>query len=253
MPTEAPNRVDIFPATPQQAAEAVKKFNGDGRTIAEIPEMIEELSEKSKVYIFNVGPWAQTQSCGSLGVKHIPACPEGKDYSEPLVLDGLMIERYPLREGTMDLLMHKNATGWNVAGEIIGAKGTPHTLPGNSLEKYGIFRSRSNPPKKEEIAEARKNLNRHLNMLVNEARSAAAQGQKAAEDTIRPDQHIRAGIMLGLDPQVELWMNSAIPQVKREKCEACGKPYETGQMICGCGFILDQAKYEKNKDRFVKK
>src|SRR6185437_11067536 len=102
----------------------------------------EELSEKSKVYIFNVGPWAITQSCGSLGSKHIPACPEGKEYSEPLVLDGLCIERYPLREGTMDLLMHKNATGWNVAGEIIGAKWTPHTLPGNSLEKYGIFRSR---------------------------------------------------------------------------------------------------------------
>lgn len=215
--------------------------------------MVEELSEKNKVYIFNVGPWAITQPCGSLGMKHIPACQEGKEYSEPLVLDGLVIERYPLREGTMDLLMHKNATGWNTAGEIIGAAGTPHAVPGNSLEKFGIFRSKSNPPKKEEIAEAKKKLNVYLNVLVNEARSAAAQGQKAAEETIRPDQHIRAGIMLGLDPQVELWMNAAIPRVKREKCESCGKPYEAGLMLCSCGFILDVEKFKKNEHRFVKK
>lgn len=243
--------IDIFAATPDQAASAQRLFNGQNREIVGIPEIMQEMSDKQQVYLANVGPWGHSKPCGTLGIKWIAACPEGKEYSEPMVIPGLVIETYPLREGVMDPLMHKNATGAKVAQEIIGlGRGNS---PTNRLDKYGVFWSPVWPPKKETIKAAQDKLRVHLRDLVNEARQAAALGQKEADETIRPEHHIRAAQMLNLDPAIETWMRGAISNTARVKCEGCGTPYEVGLMICKeCNFILDTEKYAKNKDRFVK-
>jgi hypothetical protein len=271
MSTAAPANVFAFKGTPGDVAEHQKAFNGRGRDIDGIPEVIEELSKKNQVAILSVGPWPQTIPCGSLGTKHVPACRQGEEYSDPLVLDGLTIEWYPLRENRMDILMHKDATGWNTAHQMIGVG--PHLPPSNSKVKLGLFVTKGNPdfpplsekdaqnpekrrwwlrerfkPTSEELKAAKKALNQHLNALVNEARSAAAQGQKTAEDTIRPQQHILAAQMLGLDPQAERWMQSAVPEVDRMTCKFCGKSTPKGFPKCqSCDEVLDRKLYEKLK------
>jgi hypothetical protein len=260
--------IDLVPATPEQAQNAQALLN-KGRDVDDLPEMITELSKHEQVAILNVGPWSQVIKAGTLGTKYVRACAEGEEYSDPLVLDGLTIERYPLREGKMDLLMHKNATGWNTAHQLLGVG--PHLHPMNSLVKYGLFVTKGNPdmpplgakdaqnpdkqrwwlrerfkPKPDELAKARTALNKHLNALVQEARSAAAQGQKALEDTVRPDQHIRAAQMLGLDPQAERWMQNAVAEKPRETCRFCGVSITKGVAKCpNCKEVIDRKLYEK--------
>jgi len=271
------SRIDLLPGNPQQISDLQKDFNGRGREADDLPEMIAELSKKNQVAIVSVGPWAQTIPCGSLGVKFVPACKEGEEYSDPLVLDGLTIERYPLRENRMDILMHKDSTGWNDGHQMIGVG--KHLPPSNSKVKLGLFVTKGNPdfpplsekdrgdeakrrwwlrerfrPTPAELQKARAALNQHLNVLVNQARSAAAQGQKAAEETIRPEQHIRAAQMLGLDPQAERWMQNAVPEAARVKCMYCGVSVPDGVVKCpNCREILDQDKYDAMKAKSKKK
>src|SRR5580765_3069571 len=137
-----PAAIDLVPATPEQAANAQAVLN-KGRDIDDLPEMIEQLSKKEQVAIVNVGPWKQVIKAGTLGTKYVRACEEGQEYSDPLVLDGLVIERYPLREGKMDLLMHKESTGWNVAWQLLGVGA--HLHPMNRLTRYGLFVTKGNP------------------------------------------------------------------------------------------------------------
>lgn len=271
-----PAAVDLVPATPDQAANAQALLN-KGREIDDLPDMIEGLSKKEQVAILSVGPWAQVIKAGTLGTKYVPACKEGEEYSDPLVLDGLTIEHYPLREGKMDILMHKNATGWNTAHQLIGVGA--HLHPMNSKVKYGLFVTKGNPdmpplgakdsanpekqrwwlrerfrPTKDELAKAHAALNKRLNALVQEARSAAAQGQKAMEDTIRPGQHILAAQMLGLDPQAERWMQNAVAEKARVKCDFCGVSMPDGVAKCpNCKEIVNEELYEQLKTKASKK
>ncbi len=263
-----PGAIDLVAATPEQAMNAQALLN-KGREIDDLPEMIEELSKKEQVAIISVGPWPQVIKAGTLGTKFVPACREGEEYSDPLVLDGLTIERYPLREGKMDLLMHKNATGMNTAKQLIGVG--PHLHPMNSKVKYGLFVTKGNPslpplgakdaqdpekrrwwlrerfkPSKAELEAANKALHARYNTLVQEARSAAAQGQKALEDTVRPNQHILAAQKMGLDPQAERWMQNAVPEGKKMVCKFCQVNIPAGSIKCqNCNEILDQKAYDK--------
>jgi hypothetical protein len=263
-----PAAVDLVAATPEQAATAQMLLNKT-REVDDLPEMISELSKHEQVAIVSVGPWPQVIKAGTLGTKFVPACKEGEEYSDPLVLDGLTIERYPLREGKMDLLMHKNATGWNTAHQLIGIGA--HLHPMNSKVKYGLFVTKGNPgfpplsakdaanpakkrwwlrerfkPTADELKKANVALNARYNQLVQEARSAAAQGQKAAEDTIRPNQHILAAQKLNLDPQAERWMQNAIPEGTKVKCKFCQVPIPEGVAKCpNCKEIINKKLYEK--------
>ncbi len=276
MSTATPPMIDLLPGTAQQISEAQRAFNGQ-RESDDLPEMISDISKKNQVAVMSVGPWAQVIPCGSLGIKHVPACKAGEEYSDPLVLDGLTIERYPLREGRMDILMHKDATGWGDGHQMIGVG--KHLSPSNSKVKLGLFVTRGNPdfpplsekdkkspdkvrwwlrerfrPTKEELAKAKAALNRHLNHLVNEARSAAAQGQKAAEETIRPKQHILAAQMLGLDPHAERWMQNAVPEAARVKCGYCGVSIPDQVAKCpNCHEIVNQDLYDSLKAKNKKK
>src|SRR6185312_8060023 len=107
-----------------------------------------------------------------------------------------------------------------------------HLAPGNSLTKYGVFASRTNPPKKEEIAAANRALDEHCKSLVNEANAAMAQGPKAAEETIRPEQHFLAARRLKKTETECPWMNRAQEVTERANCENCGTLYRVGIAQC---------------------
>lgn len=264
-----PSRIDMLVDSPANIQSLQHAFNGADRTADDLPEMILESSRQNQVAILSVGPWSQTIPCGSLGTKHIPACREGEEYSDPVVLEGLIIERYPLRENKMDILMHKDSTGWNVAHEMIGVG--KHLPPSNSKVKYGLFVTKGNPdieplsekdardpekkrlwlrkrfkPTAEEVAKANKALNAEFNRLVSQARSAAQQGEKAMEDTIRAERHILAAQKLGLDPKAELWMRMAVSEKDRIHCKFCKVSIPADSIKCqNCNEVLDRKAYEK--------
>lgn len=249
---ESQTQLGAFESTREGVAAVMAKqreLNGQNRTVQEIPEPILELSKKTEVYIFNVGPWPQHQLMGSLGSFYIPACPEGKPYSPALVIPGLVIEHYPLREGALDLLMNKNSDGWTTAQQIIGVG--RHLMPANSLVKYGVFASRSNPPKAEDLSRAREALRQHCTDLVNEANAAMAQGPKAAEETIRPEQHFIAARLLKKTEAECPWLNRSVERAERKNCDICGAIYEVGRSVCPNNHIVDKALFEKQKDRFL--
>jgi hypothetical protein len=243
---ETQTQIGAFSGSPQSVAavvDAMAKFNGKGRKLQKVPKIITKISDENKVYIFNVGPWKQNQSMGSLGTYYIPACEEGKQHSKALAIDGLVIEHYPLREGTLDVLMdEEGSTGWEVAHQIIGVGKMLH--PGNSLLRYGVFVSKTNPPSKEDVAKAREELYRHCTSLVNEANQSITEG--TSKDTIRPEQHFVAARILNKTVAECPWLSRDVQKADRATCPGCGTVYTVGVIKCReCSYVLDKAKHDK--------
>lgn len=223
--------------------DVMRKFNGANRKVNRVPKLIQDASDKDKVYIFNVGPWAQTQSMGSLGTFHIPACEEGKTHSAPVTIDGIVIEYYPLRENVLDPLMdEEGSTGWNVAHQIIGVG--KMLAPHNALTKYGLFVSRTNPPSKADLEKARLELHKHCTALVNEANASVTEGN--SKDVIRPEQHFVAARILKKTVAECPWLSREVQQADRAACPGCGTVYTVGVIKCReCGYVIDKAKHDK--------
>ena len=130
-------------------------------------------------------------------------------------------------------------------------KGNPNFPPlsakdANDPEKRRWWLRERFKPTKAELEKAKKALYARFNTLVQEARSAAAQGQKALEDTVRPAQHILAAQRLGLDPQAERWMQNAVPEGAKIACKFCKVNVPADSVKCQhCNEVLDKKAYEK--------
>ena len=238
-------------ATPQGSAELLsrKRQLDAARKIPELPETIRKLSESTRVYIFNVGPWKQQQLMGSLGTYVIPACPAGKEYSAPVVIDGIVSELYPINEGEYKRMM---SDGFEVAIQIIGGSSefpelSKQLVPSNSLEKYGVFVSRTNPPSQAAVQKAKARFRGECNNLINEANSALAQGPKLAEETIR-EQHFIAARELGKTPAECPWLDRSVEVRERKECGFCGVMVAETVVKCpNCHEILDREAYNRMK------
>lgn len=203
-------------------------------------DMVERASEQARVYIFNVGPWMQQRLMGSLGTYTIPACPEGKEYSAPVVIEGIVSELYPINEGEFKRTMED---GYAVAMQVLGVG--PHLSPRNSFVPYGVFVSRNERPSKEEITAARAKLAEKFLELVTEADLAYANGPKAAEETIRPETHFVAARALGKTAVDCPWLKNAQVPAERKECFGCGAQYKVGILKCACGAVLDKKRYDE--------
>ncbi len=219
----------------------VRRMNAS-RHVPQMLPMLKEISEKNRVYIFNVGPWMQQRPLGSAGTWTIPACPEGKEYSDPVVIDGLVREMYPDNEAQMKSL--GDVDGMEFAMQILGVG--PHLSPRNSFIPFGIFASRNQKPTKAEIDEARGRLRETFRELVAEADRAYAQGPKLAEETIRPETHFVAARALRKSEAECPWLKNAQAPAARDSCPSCGGVYNVGIMKCrDCGYILDKKRYDE--------
>jgi len=236
-------------AAPQieQEINGHQQLMNNNRYAPPMLDSIKKVSEQSRVYIFNVGPWPQQRYLGSLGMKLIPACPEGKPYSEPLVVEGIVRELYPINEGEYKQILED---GVNVAQQILGVG--PHLSPRNSFVPYGVFVSTTDPPNEADLKKARAALRDKFLELVTEADSAYSLGPKTAEDTIRPETHFVAARALGKTEVDCPWLRNAQVPAERAECPGCGTVYKIGIMKCReCGYILDKKKYEANKANFA--
>lgn len=227
-----------------------REVNGS-RFVPTLPDFIKEVSDQHRVYIFNVGPWPHKRELGSAGTYLIPACLEGKEYSEPLILNGIEDEPYPINERTCTTLpkagkagqLSGSGEGSDLAQQIIGVG--PHVAPNSSLIPFGVFASTNKVPTKAELVKAQAALNAKYLELVRLASEAHARGPNAVSEVIDPDWHFVAARKLLKTVAECPWLANSSAPAKRENCPSCGTVYDIGIMKCrDCGFILDKARYD---------
>jgi hypothetical protein len=211
------------------------------RYVPPVMESVQKLSQETQVYIFNVGPWEHKQQIP--GHRYtIPACKEGKAYSEPIIIPGIFSTLYPQDEKTMKRI---DEDGYQVALDIIGIG--PGLAPNNALTRYGVAVSRQWPPTKEEVSKAWEALRvGELNTLIAEANSAMAQGPQAAEQTIR-ERHMQAARLLKKTAAECPWMARAAANTSNNiDCKFCGEPMKPNLAKCpNCKEIVNKELYEK--------
>jgi hypothetical protein len=239
----SPNR---GPANVEQEIAGFQRRMNSSRYAPPMLPVMSEISKRTLVYVFNVGPWPQVRYLGSAGTFYIPACEEGKDVSAPVILQGIVREFYPISEVEMKPF---DTDGFEFAEQIVGAKAdgsaSPHLAPRNSFLPYGVFATKNKVPTAEELAAARKRLNETFLKLINEADQAYARGPKAAEETINPDIHFAAARALHKTESECAWLRNSATPAARDECPSCGSIYKIGIMKCReCGYILDKPKHD---------
>jgi hypothetical protein len=256
------------PADIEQKLAAEQQALNSSRYIPEEPEIYQKISEQNRLYIYNVGPWMHKRELGSCGVQVIRACPEDQDYSEPLVVNGVEQEPYPMNEVAMVMIPKAGkpgqltgaANGKAFAEQIIGEG--PFIPKSASFVPFGVFISpvRFTPegkphvrfadlskPSQALITKARAALNQKYTELVREANDAYSRGPSAANEMIQPDWHFIAARKLMKSEAECPWLRDSQAPAERDNCPSCGKVYVMGIMKCGCGYILDKPRYDKAK------
>lgn len=232
--------IDAY-AAGRQAAQESRRMNA-GRRIPQLSPMLIELSEQRTVWIFNVSPKEFKRYMGSTGTFTILACEQGKDYSTPLRIKGIVEEPVPKNEHSMELQMDP---GQYVAEQIVGIG--KMLKPADCLTRYGVFIAESNPPRKELVSAATEEFRKTCQVLVNEMNDAWALGPEKRKE-VQTDEHIMAAHILEYSPKQCPWMG-ILPDARedRKACPGCGTPYVVGVQKCSsgsCGFILDRPAYE---------
>jgi hypothetical protein len=193
------------------------------------------------VYIYNLCPFDmpykwRTRDCGSLGRYILPTREEGEEISKPLVIDAFLPDEYDMGlDGNMGMNIQD---GEGLAKAIIGIDSTTPQLDllTTNREWFGIFMSKSNPPKKQEIAEATKKLEQMMTLLLQRGDKLAAAGKV---DQIGVQERKAATYK----KQVRDWNK---PPVTMEECPVCATPIRPGVAFCvTCKSVLNPQKYEQ--------
>lgn len=234
-------------AGPQIAARTSQM---NRRRSAPVLRSIKELAERTKVYIFNLGPWQQPIMKGAWRYFVAPRKP-GDARSEPIILAGIVTEEYPDSEKTMKLLEYD---GWDFAWDLLGVG--IGMDPMQALTRYGLFVSKTNPPTGEDAIEeekARERLNLELNALVNEANAAYTEGPVVFRKTVgTKGHHWDAAKLLQKSAAECPWLNNTQAVGDRIACPFCGTSMPSIMPRCpnsGCGEIVNQEAYAAAKKR----
>lgn len=212
------------------AAESRKR---NFKIVEQIPGIISGLAKEKAIFIFNVGPKTFTRSLGSLGTYTVPACPDGKQVSPPLKIDGVILERVAT---DMDKMANRYEEGLAVAQDIlfIGRGYTPDL----NMENQGLFICETPTPSKEQISEAKRKLRLSLQKVVDHADILEGQGKR---DQIG-EMEREAARTLGV---TKAWLSTAPKEAS--ECPACGQMVNIEAVKCKCGAVLD---WEKAKIYF---
>lgn len=216
-------------------------LNGRHRFIPQTPEIFRKASEANRVYIINVGPWAHVRELGSAGTFRIPACPEGREYSDPVVIDGVVDEPYPINEAECKMIQ---TSGGDLAGQIIGEG--PFIPKASSFAPFGVFISPAPVPTKEQIAKANAALQqKHLDH-IREANAAFMKDPTNKDGIIQAAYHVVSAHALKKSKAECPWLGESLAPAGRDNCPSCGAVYNVGIMKCkDCGFILDKKRYDQ--------
>ncbi len=244
-----------------EGVEAHQRAMNASRYVPTMPEIFRKVSDDNRICIYNVGPWSHKRELGSAGIYFIPACPEGQDHSEPLVLNGVEEEPYPINEVECAMKpkagvagqLTGSADGMLLAQQILGFG--PHVAPASSLIPFGVFATKNIEWDKkarvfvlldaDALTAARLALRNKLTELVRLASEAYAKGPNAFAEVAEPDYHFRAARMLSKTVAECPWLANTQAPGQRANCPGCGSIHDVGVMKCrGCGYILDKPRYD---------
>jgi len=236
----------------QNALQRQRALNSS-RYIPTLPDMFRKVSEENRVYIFNVGPWEHLKEFGSAGNFRIPACPAGREHSDPLCIDGVVGEPYPKDEVSCVTLpvsgkprqLSGEGEGIDLALQIIG-KG-PHVPPGADLVRYGVFISRTPKPSKEARSAAWEELQKQHLAHIREANDEFMRDPTNKNGVIQPHWHHVSAHALKKSKAECPWVGESLAPAGRDNCPGCGNVYNVGLEKCACGRVLDKAKYDAAK------
>ena len=251
MPTMNATPLRANPAIEQAVAQHEAAMN-NSRQVPTLDDLgLLESATNPVVFVFNVGPWPHTRAMGDAGRYHIPACPDDKDYIPMNSKDipgeiGLPAScpiLYPFDE-TAFRAITPIEKGKHRAQQILGIG--PHAS-GGDLTKLGVFMSEHNPPKKDEVAAAKKILLDTCQKLVREANEAYSLGPDKAKEVINTEFHFRAARMLKKTAAECRWLENTETPEDRALCPGCGEAYRIGIVRHSCGWIFSREKWEENQ------
>lgn len=178
-----------------------------------------------KVYIFNIGPLEHKVEKGSAGTYTIKACELGEELSEPLVLPSVVMDSYFIES---EMKTH-NVSGEFMAQDIVHPTIGANWSFGQNLDDLGVFWTKSNPPKPEEIAKCRTRMEGTFRKLLSMATSIETSGRL---DDITPLMRIAASYFGEDRPWNKIYK-------KLSECPGCGDPVKAGVIKHACGYIFD--------------
>jgi hypothetical protein len=243
-------------ATAQEAfaeASSAQRALNSSRFIPKMAAITKAASEANRLYIFNVGPWSHRRDMGSCGSYFVPACPEGKEFGDPLVIQGIESEPYPMTPTQMAILP-KCGEHAQIAGDGDGALfaqqvlGEGPMMPRtSSWRPFGVFISKTPQPSKKDLESAKLELQKRYALLVEEANDLWAHGRGSAEArSIQREYHYLAAIKLKKTVAECPWLGDTQLAVPRETCPGCGVQYDVGILKCRhCGYVLDKQRYDE--------
>lgn len=185
------------------------------------------------LYIFNIYQKAWAVPLGGLGEFRIPACPEGKPYSEPLIVKGMVRDEYDL--GDSGRMSWNALPGEQLAKAIVGLDSSSPQLSEftTNREWWGVFLSNTKVPTEAELAEAQRKLTALMSIFLERGDALAAQGKLG---DIGANERTAARFL----NQKRSW--AQLPE-KMDNCPGCGEPIRPGVVKCKeCGAILDMDK-----------
>lgn len=209
------------PELEQQLATKIAKANEMRRTKSRLRRREPDF----QIFIYNVGPDYHVREMGGTGRFLIPACPAGKEVSEPLVIDSPFREEYDSGDNTIS---YKEFEGKEIADNIVNPPGGFD----NNLLDQGVFiaADEAGTPSKEEILKARSMMNKRNSYLVAQADDYYRSGNAKDIDA----RHHKACDGLG---QERPWHQNIISQVA---CEVCGDSIKETQIYhVACGNVRD--------------
>jgi hypothetical protein len=178
------------------------------------------------IYIYNVSDHRFIRHMGGLGPYTIFPCEVGERYSRPTIVPRIVQETIPVDIRKMEI---RDNSGLELAQNILGIAG--FQPKDQSIERWGIFISHSNPPLPEEVEAAEAILMQTSHKLVQEADGFYNDGP--AEHKNITANHRKA---LALTKQKRPW---AVASIEMSQCPGCMEPIAPGVVVHTCGAVLN--------------
>lgn len=199
----------------------------NGKIVPKLPKQLHDLCTEPFYFVFNVGPWEWPKQLGGRGTRTVPACPEGRKYSEPLALPQLDNETVA---ADMNKMENRQEDGIEVVNAVL-VEGYGYR-PEHSLRHWGVSVITHWPPTVDDLALANKELNAKFDELIAEADKHHEQHKY---EDISEFHRLAARHRKLTKP----WLNANPDLVP---CGACGTDVKQNIARCPqCGAVLDEA------------
>lgn len=224
-----------MPVTAAQASAHIQSMNQ--RTRRPLPEFVSKTVKP--VYIYNIYNRKHlVHGMPGRGTYLIPACPEGKPYSEPCVIPGIVADEFDLADGQGNMATNP-LEGLKVARDIVGITSAQPELGvmDPNRENWGVFIAEGEKPTDKELERAKKKLVAFMTIILNEGDKAARDTRAGVKENPIVQIHYDAAVYL---KQKRDW--NATPE-QRQDCPGCGENIKPNIAKCPhCGAILDKIK-----------